>query len=103
MLNEMEDEGLIEAKTTAGPRRGRPRKLITCTMLGLEFLDAYRKAATKPLRARKADLERAVKDAEYTERLVARGLSPFELFMELNNLARNIGVSSEATETARRA
>jgi hypothetical protein len=52
-----------------------------------------------PLRARKKDLERAAKDAAYTSRLVANGHSPFKLFMELNMIARNIKVSSEASET----
>ena len=42
----------------------------------------------KPLRARKADLEHAVSDALYTERLIRNGHSPFELFMELDTIAR---------------
>jgi DNA-binding MarR family transcriptional regulator len=103
LLKEMEEERLIEARPASCSKRGRPKKVIACTSLGLELLEAYRKAAMKPLRAKKADLERAAKDAVYAERLATRGLSPFSLFMELNTIARNIEVSSEASETVGRA
>lgn len=103
LLKEMEEEGLIETRPTLCSKRGRPKKVIVHTPLGLELLEAYRKAAMKPLRARKADLKRAVSDAAYAERLVARGLSPFNLFMELNAVARNIEKSSKASETVGRA
>jgi hypothetical protein len=97
LLKEMEQERLIELKQVASSRRGRPKKIIVCTPLGLEFLEAYRRVRVKPLRSRKVDLEHAVQDARYVERLVARNLSPFKLFMELNMIASNIKVSSEAT------
>lgn len=61
---------------------------MTCTSLGVEFLEPYRELKMKPLRARKADLEHAVSDALYTERLIRNGHSPFELFMELDTIAR---------------
>jgi hypothetical protein len=47
------------------------------------------------LQARKEDLEHAVKDALYTQRLVDHGHSPFKLFLELNTIALNIKKSSE--------
>ena len=103
LLKEMEEERLIETRPASRSRRGRPKKVIVHTPLGLELLEAYRKAAMKPLRARKADLERAVNDAAYAERLAVRGLSPFNLFVELNAIARNIEESSKASETVGRA
>ena len=51
------------------------------------------------LKARKEDLDRAVKQALYIKRLIEYGHSPFELFMELNTIARNIKISSETSET----
>lgn len=104
LLEQMKDEGLIEFhRNSAGnSRRGRPKKIMTCTSLGYEFLDAYRKLKMKPLRARREDLEHAVEDALYTEMLVSNGHSPFKLFMELNTFAHNIKVSSEASGTIRR-
>ena len=99
LLKEMNKEKLIDLQQVTYSRRGRPKKNIICTQLGFEFLETYRKLEMKPLRARKEDLEHAVKDASYTSRLVANGHSPFQIFMELNTIAHNINVSSETSET----
>jgi hypothetical protein len=69
-----------------------------CTPLGFEFLSAYSKLKMMPLKARREDLARAAKDVAYANRLVARGHSPFKIFMELNTIARNIKISSETPE-----
>jgi hypothetical protein len=98
LLREMNKEKLIDLQQITYSRRGRPKKNIICTPLGLEFLETYRKLKMKPLRARKEDLERAVKDALYTSRLIANGHSPFQIFMELNTIAHNIKISSETSE-----
>jgi DNA-binding PadR family transcriptional regulator len=103
LLKEMEEERLIEVQQAPSSKRGRPKKIIRCTLLGFEFLEAYRKMGIMPLRARSADLERAVKDALYAERLVARGHDAFKLFMELNMIARNIEESSKASGNTGRA
>jgi len=102
LLKEMEGERLIEVRQTSSPKRGRPKKVMRCTPLGFEFLDAYRKMRMTPLRSRNADLERAVKDALYAERLVARGHDAFRLFMELNKIARNIEKYSETSRNTGR-
>lgn len=104
LLEQMKDEGLIELQKNSArnSKRGRPKKIMTCTSLGYEFLEAYRRLRMKPLRARREDLEHAVEDALYTERLVANGHSPFKLFMELNTIVHNIKISSEASGTIRR-
>lgn len=99
LLKKMNEEKLIELQRVTSSRRGRPEKRIICTPLGFEFLKTYRKLKMKPLRARKEDLKHAVNDALYTDRLVANGHSPFKIFMELNTIAHNIKVSSEASET----
>lgn len=92
----MSEEKLIEFKAVPHAGRGRPKKGIVSTALGLDFLETYRKLDLKRLRARKADLERAVKDAMYTKRMVENGHAPFELLMELNAIVRSIRDSSEA-------
>jgi len=99
LLREMNKERLIDLQQVTYSRRGRPKKNIICTSLGFEFLETYRRLKMKPLRARKEDLEHAVKDASYASRLVAYGHSPFQIFMELNTIARNIKVSSQTSET----
>lgn len=103
LLKEMEEERLIEVQQSLPSKRGRPKKNIGCTPLGFEFLEAYRKMRMMPLRARSADLKRAIKDALYAERLVANGHDAFRLFMELNTVASNIEKSSEASRNTGKA
>lgn len=103
LLKEMEEERLIEMLQAPSSKRGRPKKIIICTPLGSEFLEAYRKMGMMSLRARSADLERAVKDALYAERLVTSGHDAFRLFMELNTIASNIEESSKTSRSAGRA
>jgi DNA-binding PadR family transcriptional regulator len=100
LLKKMNEEQLITLQQATHSKRGRPKKSITCTPLGSEFLATYKKLKMTPLRARKEDLAHAAKDAAYASRLVAYGHSPFQIFMELNMIARNIKVSSETSETA---
>jgi DNA-binding MarR family transcriptional regulator len=98
LLKKMNEERLIALQQVAHSKRGRPKKNIICTPLGFEFLATYKKLKLTPLRARKEDLERAAKDAACTSRLVKNGHLPFQIFMELNMIARNIKVSSETSE-----
>ena len=41
LLKEMEQERLIELTKAVYSRRGRPKKIITCTPLGFEFLESF--------------------------------------------------------------
>ena len=100
LLKKMDEEQLITLQQVAHSKRGRPKKSITCTPLGFEYLATYKKLKMTPLRARKEDLAHATKDAAYANKLVANGHSPFKVFMELNMIAHNIAVSSETTKTA---
>ena len=97
LLNDMNREKLVELQQVPRSRRGRPKKRVTLTALGYEFLETYRKLKAKPLRSSKQDLERSKRDAYYTERLVANGHSPFQLFMELNTLANDIKISGKTS------
>jgi DNA-binding MarR family transcriptional regulator len=99
LLDRMREEGLIELRPVKNAVRGRPKKTVVSTSLGLDFLETHRKLRAKPLRARKEDFERAVKDALYAEKVAARGQSPFKMFLELNEIVRNIRSSSEASES----
>jgi DNA-binding PadR family transcriptional regulator len=99
LLRKMGEEQLIDIQLANGPKKGRPKKCITSTSLGQEFLDAYKKLNLKPLRARKQDLNHAAKDALYASRLVEGGHSPFQIFMELNIIASNIKNSSETHQS----
>ncbi len=100
LLDTMHDEGLIKPQRARTRKRGRPKKHITCTPLGRAFLNTHRKLQLTPLRARQADLDHAVQDALYTERLVAHGHSPFQLFLEVNTFAHNLKIAAETPESA---
>lgn len=101
LLKVMHQENLIDFHPVPPGRRGRPKKIVFGTPLGLEFLQVYRNLQMKPLRAREEDLARAVKDAYYAQRLVEYGHSPFRLFMELNTIVNNIKISSETSASLR--
>ena len=94
LLRRMEEEKLIEVQFAKGPKKGRPKKCVTASALGYDFLDSYKKLNLKRLTARKADLDHAVKDAMYASKLAENGHSTFQVFMELNTIARNIKNSS---------
>ena len=99
LTKKMNEEKLIEFQAFRHTGRGRPKKTIECTPLGNEFLKNYRKLTMTPLKATKADFEHAKRDASYTQRLIENEHSPFELFMELNSIVRNIRNSSETHQT----
>jgi hypothetical protein len=99
LLKKMNEEQLVEFQQVPHSERGRPKKNILCMPLGFAFLATYNKLKMTPLKARKEDLTHAVKDAAYANRLVNNGHAPFQIFMELNMIARNIKVSSETSET----
>lgn len=63
LLRAMEEEGLIRFRESREERRGRPKRLVEPTPLGLEFLEGYVSLELKPLRSRRVDLERASRDA----------------------------------------
>jgi predicted transcriptional regulator len=94
LLRRMEEEKLIEVQFAKSPKKGRPKKCITVSSLGYDFLDSYKKLNLKRLTARKADLDHAVKDAIYASRLAESGHSTFQVFMELNTIVSNIKNSS---------
>lgn len=98
LLGRMREEGLIELKPVKNTLRGRPKKTVISTPLGLDFLQTHRNLRAKPLRARREDFEHAVRDTLYAERLAAKSQSPFKLFLELNEIVHNIKSSSETSE-----
>ncbi len=88
-LSEMDERGLVERRVERGGGRGRPRVVVSSTALGEEYLDAYNRLSHIALKATPPGLRRAVADAEYASRLKARGLDPFQLFLELNEHVRS--------------
>lgn len=84
----MNAAGLVDVRPEETRRRGRPRKIVKATMLGDDYLEAYNRLRIMPLRSNRNDLVKAKRDAEYVNRLVARGIEPYDAFLELNSLVR---------------
>ena len=96
LMKEMEEEGLVKSHHLRTGNRGRPKKTLKPTDLGLDFLETYRRLKMKPLRARKEDLKQAVEDAQYTQRMIDYGHHPLQLFKELNDFAHHVKIAEEA-------
>jgi DNA-binding MarR family transcriptional regulator len=87
-IRRMNAAGLVDVSPEETRRRGRPRQLVRATMLGDDYLAAFNRLRIKPLRGNRNDLVKAKRDAEYVNRLVARGKVPYDAFLELNSLVR---------------
>ena len=85
---ELQDEGLLEFFEAPTGNAGRPKKGMRVTALGMEYLRAYEALSLKLLKSRRADLRRAAEDGAYARRLAERGASPYDLFLELNTVAK---------------
>ena len=91
MIKRMETEGLVEVTLERGDGRGRPARLISSTVLGEDYLEAFHRLKRMPLMSSRNDLLTAKADAETVNRLIARGRDPYRAFMELNRIVRNRG------------
>ena len=89
-IKRMVQEGLLEMCPEQTSKRGRPKQIVSVTMLGEDFLRAYEKLKLKPLRSNRNDLLRAKEDAQYTKRLVESGKDPYQAFEELNTIVRTL-------------
>jgi DNA-binding MarR family transcriptional regulator len=92
-IRRMSAAGLVDVRPEETRRRGRPRLVVSATPLGDDYLDAYNRLRTKPLRSNRNDLAKAKRDAEYVNRLITRGKEPYDAFLELNDLVRDRGDS----------
>lgn len=89
LLQDLESQGLIRAEW--GPKgRGRPKRLMGVSELGLDYIAAYERLELRPLRGRRVDLIRGAEEGLHARRLLSRGFSPFGLMLELNDFVRDI-------------
>jgi len=88
LIKKMVAMGLVEVSPERVDKRGRPRQVVSITMLGDDYLKTFNELKVKPLRSNRNDLMKARRDAEYVNRLVARGRDPCQAFLELNRIVR---------------
>ncbi len=89
LISELRGEGLLDAGEVHTRRVGRPKRRFKATALGMEYLGAYEALQGKMLKSRRSDLRKAVADANYARRLASRGVSTYDLFLELNTFANH--------------
>lgn len=91
LIKRMEAGGLLKVTLKKGVGRGRSTKLVSTTILGEGYLEAFHRLRRMPLMSSRNDLLRARADAEYVNRLIARGRDPYRAFLELNGIVRDSG------------
>jgi len=91
LIKRMEAGGLVEVTLERGDGRGRPARLVSASVLGEGYLEAFQRLRRMPLMSSRNDLLRARADAEYVNRLIARGRDPFQAFLELNGIVGDSG------------
>ena len=84
LIKRMEAGGLVEVTLERGAGRGRPARIVSATILGEDYLKTFHRLRRMPLMSSRNDLLRARADAEYVNRLIARGRDPYQAFLELN-------------------
>ena len=91
LVKRMEAGGLVGVTLERRDGKGRPAKLVSTTVLGEEYLEAFHRLRRMPLKSNRNDLLRARADAEYVNRLIARGRDPIHAFLELNGIVGDSG------------
>jgi len=90
LLKTMKEEGIIEFLESHTHSRGRPKKLVVASTLGIEFLETFEKCQRKIIQINHNDIKSAVHQANLAKKLEEYHVSPFQRFWELNSIALKI-------------
>jgi len=90
LLKTMGEEGFIEFQENATSTRGRPKKLVVASTLGVELLETFEKCRRKAIQINYNDVKSAVYQANLAKKLEGSNVSPFQRFWELTSLALKI-------------
>lgn len=100
-LKELRERSLLLSEISRDKSVGRPRHLLRTTPLGKRFINEYQRLHDLSLRSSDNDINRVLKQAELTRRLIERGISPYARFQEINELARNVASTAKITRNTR--
>ncbi len=95
LLRELESRGLL-SRLSEKRGRGRPQHLLRTTPIGEQFLQQYDRLLHLRLRSNENDIKKALHQADLARRLEEQRVSPYALFQEVNELARNISGTAQA-------
>ena len=100
-LKELKERSLLQSEILREQNVGRPKQLLRPTPIGKQFLRECERLRNLSLRSSDNDLRKALHQAELARKLVERGISPYERFQEINEIARNIASTAKAKRNTR--
>ncbi len=101
LIRELKEHGLLAQEIAREALVGRPRQYLRVTSLGRRFVAEYERLRKLPLLSNGNDVRKALHQAELARTLIESGISPYERFQELNQIARNIQRTAKAQRRAR--
>jgi len=101
LIKQLEERSLLLPRVSRDHSIGRPRKYLHTTPLGEQFIAECKRLYDLSLRSNDNDVKEALHQAELAQRLVESGLSPYERFQEMNEIARNIARTAKIEQHTR--
>ena len=94
-IRELETAGVLEF-IYAMNGRGRPKKIVTISPLGLAMLDKLRSVNAMMIKINKNDVRNVKEQLRLRKKIIESGIDPYEKFLEMNDVAINIRDSAQA-------
>jgi hypothetical protein len=101
LIKELKGRSLLQQEVSRKGSVGRPRQYLRATPIGEQLVREYKTLLDLSLRCNENDIRKALHQAELARRLVERGVSPYERFQEINQLARNIASTAKVKHHTR--
>ena len=101
LLKTMRDKGFIEFHENATPTRGRPKKIVVASTLGIELLETFEKCQRKAIQINHNDIRSAVYQANLAKKLEGYHVSSFQRFWELTSIALKVRNSFTVEDSAK--
>ncbi|MGA2789502.1 MAG: hypothetical protein ABSF00_01905 [Candidatus Bathyarchaeia archaeon] len=101
LVKELRARSLLLPEVSRKQGVGRPRQILRATPIGKQFVRQYNRLRDLSLRSNENDIKKALHQAGLARRLVESGISPYERFQEVNELARNIASTAKVNQRAR--
>jgi DNA-binding PadR family transcriptional regulator len=100
LIKELERYGVLELNQSPSGR-GRPKKLVTVSPLGVMLLENLRAINGLMIKMNDNDIRSALEQSRLRNRIVDSGIDPYERFIELNEIALNIRDSAKSSASVR--
>jgi predicted transcriptional regulator len=99
LIRELHARGLL-LRMKEKQSRGRPTHLLRTTPLGEQFVQQYNRLLDLRLFSNDNDIKKAIHHAHLTQMLEEHQISVYARFQEVNQLARNIAGTAQASESS---